>query len=91
MDISAAYAKGVSDALGNAQVVYDKFHIIQNVVTACDQVRKAENRAENEKRDLSERVVPKPGDLEGKTSPEVGVDGPETMSDGHGLPDEACA
>ncbi len=34
IDMSAAYTKGVSDNLGNAQVVYDKFHIIQNVVEA---------------------------------------------------------
>jgi transposase len=32
IDMSADYAKGVSDNLGNAQVVYDKFHVIQNVV-----------------------------------------------------------
>jgi transposase len=36
IDRNAAYAKGVSDNLGNAQVVYDKFHVIQNVVEACD-------------------------------------------------------
>ena len=36
IDMSAAYAKGVSDNLGTAQGVYDKFHVIQNVVEACD-------------------------------------------------------
>jgi len=34
IDMSSAYIKGVSDNFGNAQVVYDKFHIIQNVVEA---------------------------------------------------------
>jgi transposase len=34
IDMSAAYAKGISDNLRNAQVVYDKFHVIQNVVEA---------------------------------------------------------
>jgi transposase len=56
IEISAAYAKGVSDNLGNAQVVYDKFHVIQNVVEACDQVRKAESRADAGKRDRLERT-----------------------------------
>ena len=54
--MSAAYAKGVSDNLGNAQVVYDKFHVIQNVVEACDQVGKAESRADARKRNRFERT-----------------------------------
>jgi transposase len=54
IDMSAAYAKGVRDNLGNAQVVYDKFHVIQNVVEACDQVRTAERRAYGGKRDRLE-------------------------------------
>ena len=36
-------------------------------------------------------VAQEPGELDGKGSPEVGVDGPGTMCDGHGLPDEAGA
>ena len=56
IDMSRAYIKGVSNNLGNAQVVYDKFHVIQNVVEACDQVRKAESRSNAGKRDLLERT-----------------------------------
>ncbi|MFM2167534.1 MAG: hypothetical protein RIS79_1905 [Verrucomicrobiota bacterium] len=56
IDMSAAYAKGVSDNPGNAQVVYDKFHVIQNVVEACDQVRIADCRADAGKRDRLERT-----------------------------------
>ena len=36
-------------------------------------------------------VAQEPGELDGKGSPEVRVDGPGTMCDGHGLPDEAGA
>ena len=36
IDMSAAYTKGVASNLGNAQVVYDKFNVIQNVVEACE-------------------------------------------------------
>ncbi len=43
IDISAAYTKGVSYNLGNARVMYDKFHLIQNEVEVCDPVRKAES------------------------------------------------
>ncbi len=56
IDMSAAYTKGESDNLGKARVVYDKFHVIQNVVEACDQVRKAESRADGGKLDRLERT-----------------------------------
>jgi transposase len=56
IDMSAAYTKGVASNLGNAQVVYDKFHVIQNVVEACDQIRKAESRSDAGKRELLERT-----------------------------------
>ncbi len=54
IDMSAAYIRGVADNLGNAQVVYEKFHVIQSVVEACDQVRKAESRSDAGKRELLE-------------------------------------
>ena len=56
IDMSPAYIKGVSNNLGTAQVVYDKFHVIQYVVEACDQIRKIESRADAGKRDLLERT-----------------------------------
>ena len=56
IDMSAAYTKGVASNLGNAQVVYDKFHVIQNVVEACDQVQKWESRSDAGKRGLLERT-----------------------------------
>jgi len=45
MDMSAAYQKGVRENCRNAQVVFDKFHVIQNVNKAVDQVRMRELRA----------------------------------------------
>ena len=54
--MSAAYAKGVSDNLGNTQVMLDKLHFIQNVVEACHQIRKAERCANGGKRDHLERT-----------------------------------
>lgn len=46
----------MSDKLWNARVVYDKFHAIQHVVEACDQVSMAVRRAEAGYRDLLERT-----------------------------------
>jgi hypothetical protein len=54
--MSAAYARGVNENHGNVQAVYDKFHVIQNVVEASDQVRKAENRVDAGKWDRLERT-----------------------------------
>ncbi len=56
IDMSVAYIKGVSDNLGNAQVMYDKCHVIQYVVEARDQIRKIESRADAGKRDQLERT-----------------------------------
>ena len=44
MDMSQAYQKGVKETCRNAQVVFDKFHVVMNVNKAVDQVRKAEVR-----------------------------------------------
>jgi transposase len=44
MDMSAAYKKGVRENCRNAQVVFDKFHVIQQLNQAVDRVRRAEVR-----------------------------------------------
>ncbi len=48
MDMSAAYAKGVSLALPNAQISYDRFHMIALAIEAMDQVRREELAAQPE-------------------------------------------
>jgi transposase len=45
MDMSAAYKKGVRENCRNAQVVFDKFHVIQDINAAVDRVRMRELRA----------------------------------------------
>lgn len=42
MDMSRAYAKGVSDYCRNAKIVYDKFHVIAHANEAVDLVRRSE-------------------------------------------------
>jgi transposase len=44
MDMSKAYQAGVAETCRNAQVVFDKFHVIKNVSEAVDKVRQAEVR-----------------------------------------------
>ena len=48
MDMSAAYAKGVAMALPNAQISYDRFHMIAMAIQAMDEVRREELKAEPE-------------------------------------------
>lgn len=43
-DMSAAYTKGVQETCRNAQVVFDKFHVIAHANQAVDEVRRAEVR-----------------------------------------------
>jgi transposase len=45
MDMSPAYQKGVRDTCRNAQVVFDKFHVIAHASQAVDEVRRAEIRS----------------------------------------------
>jgi transposase len=42
IDMSPAYIKGVRDHLGNAVVVYDKYHVVSQVTGAVEAVRRAE-------------------------------------------------
>lgn len=44
MDMSGAYISGVAEHCQNAQIVFDKFHLIAHANKAVDQVRKAEIR-----------------------------------------------
>ena len=48
MDMSAAYLKGVTASLPNAQVSYDRFHIVKLAGEAMDEVRNAEWKNESE-------------------------------------------
>lgn len=47
IDMSPAYIKGVRDNLGNAAVVFDKFHVVSQVVEAVEEVRRKEVRQDS--------------------------------------------
>ena len=44
MDMSAAFAKGVREALPQAQVSYDRFHVVALAQEAMDEVRRSDMR-----------------------------------------------
>jgi transposase len=44
IDMSAAYMKGVSENLTEAEITFDKFHAVKLVNDAVDQVRRAESK-----------------------------------------------
>jgi transposase len=48
MDMSAAYTLGASQALPQAQISYDRFHVIALAIQAMDEVRREEFRAQPE-------------------------------------------
>ncbi|MBP9034884.1 MAG: ISL3 family transposase, partial [Pseudomonadales bacterium] len=45
IDMSAAYAKGISQSLPNAQISYDRFHVVALANAAMDEVRREEMRS----------------------------------------------
>jgi transposase len=55
IDMSPAYASGVRENFGNAQIVFDKFHVVSQVVKAVDEVRRKEVRVDAQAREQLER------------------------------------
>ncbi len=82
-------------AYAYSPVVYDKFHVIQNIVVACDQVRKAESRAHDGRRDRTDRKrwmwLKNRLNWTDKEGPKMGVACPGTVRDGQGLRDLVAA
>ncbi len=55
IDMSPAYRKGVQDHLGNAQIVYDKYHVVSQVTEGVEAVRRAEVRQDASAREQLEK------------------------------------
>jgi len=49
IDMSAAYAKGIGQALPNAQISYDRYHVVALANKAMDEVRTAEWKDESQR------------------------------------------
>jgi transposase len=50
IDMSPAYIKGVQENLGNAEIVFDKFHVIAQVNEGVEKVRRVEAQADEASR-----------------------------------------
>jgi transposase len=56
IDMSPAYQKGVRENFGNARIVFDKFHVVSQVVQAVEAVRRKEARQDAVARAQLERT-----------------------------------
>jgi transposase len=56
IDMSPAYVKGVRANFGNAELVYDKFHVVRQVAEAVEAVRRAEVRQDGQARAQLEKT-----------------------------------
>lgn len=56
IDMSPAYQKGARENFGNAVVVFDKFHVVSQVVQAVEEVRRKETRQDALAREQLERT-----------------------------------
>ena len=56
IDMSPAYRKGVRENFGNAQIVFDKFHVVSQVVQAVEEVRRKEVRQDAQAREQLART-----------------------------------
>jgi transposase len=54
IDMSPAYVKGVRENFGNAHIVFDKFHVVSQVVQALEEVRRKEARQDAQAREQLE-------------------------------------
>jgi transposase len=56
IDMSPAYTKGVRDNLGNAVIVYDKYHVVSQGTEAVEAVRRTEVRQDTQAREQLEKT-----------------------------------
>ena len=56
IDMSPAYVKGVRENLGHATIVFDKFHVVSQVVEAVEEVRRKEVRQDAQAREELEKT-----------------------------------
>jgi transposase len=56
IDMSPAYLKGVRENFGNAQIVFDKFHVVSQVTKAVEEVRRKEVRQDAQAREQLEKT-----------------------------------
>jgi len=71
IDMSPAFIKGVADHLPNAQVTFDKFHIIAHANTAVDKMRRIEQRTDPDLKGLRWKLLKDRGRLSSEARTEL--------------------
>lgn len=71
MDMSAAFIKGATEQLPNAQITYDKFHIIAHASKALDETRRWEQKTDPSLKGLRWKLLRDPADLSPEDRAEV--------------------
>jgi transposase len=57
IDMSPAYIKGVEENCRNAEIVFDKFHVVRSACDAVDEVRRAESRLDEAKKEALKETM----------------------------------
>jgi transposase len=68
MDKSSSFISGVMEYLPAAQMIFDKFHLVQLLNNALDEVRKAERKGNDLLKGHKYTVLKKCGNLSGQKS-----------------------
>jgi transposase len=63
MDMSAAFIKGATEQLPNAQITFDKFHIVAHASKALDETRRQEQKTDPLLKGLRWKLLRNPADL----------------------------
>lgn len=56
IDMSPAYIRGIKDHLGNASIVFDKFHVVSAVVKGVEEVRRLEVKTDPDSKEQLEKT-----------------------------------
>jgi len=57
IDMSVAYVKGIEENCRNAEIVFDKFHVISHACEGVDAVRRAESHLDESKREKLKKTM----------------------------------
>jgi transposase len=71
IDMSKAFIKGVGDHLQNAQITFDKFHVIAQASRAVDLTRRAEQKHNTDLKGMRWKLLRDPGDLKAEARAEL--------------------
>jgi transposase len=82
MDMWPAFISGVEDQFPNAQITYDKFHVIAHASEAIDKMRRLEQKADPSLKGLRWVLLKDRSKLKGAQRAELDRELPASVHDG---------